>query len=176
MYLLRLLIVALNALAAPQHGVLGTKHTVVRPGEPLAVQTRHYRRETWRWQRLMGVPRTPSAQAKHSRDLAFRRWLRTLWKRRAAAARRSAKRPPHYAAWLCIHRYEGGWKLVDGPYYGGLQMNLEFQRRFGRRLLAHKGTANHWTPVEQMWVAERAYRSGLGFRPWPNTARMCGLL
>ena len=34
--------------------------------------------------------------------------------------------------------------------------------------------ADHWTPIEQMWVAERAYRSGRGFYPWPNTARYCG--
>ena len=38
-----------------------------------------------------------------------------------------------------------------------------------------EGTANNWTPMEQMWVAERAYSSGRGFGPWPNTARMCGL-
>jgi hypothetical protein len=25
-------------------------------------------------------------------------------------------------------------------------------------------------------VAERAYRSGRGFYPWPNTARACGLI
>ncbi len=30
--------------------------------------------------------------------------------------------------------------------------------------------------VEQMWVAERAHRSGRGFYPWPNTARYCGLI
>ena len=77
---------------------------------------------------------------------------------------------------MCIHRHEGGWRLIDGPYYGGLQMNMEFQRMFGPELLARKGTANRWTPIEQIWVAERAYRSGLGYQPWPNTARMCGLL
>jgi hypothetical protein len=27
-----------------------------------------------------------------------------------------------------------------------------------------------------MWVAERALRAGRGFYPWPNTARMCGLI
>jgi hypothetical protein len=25
-------------------------------------------------------------------------------------------------------------------------------------------------------VAERAYRSGRGFYPWPNSARACGLI
>ncbi len=43
-------------------------------------------------------------------------------------------------------------------------------------LLRRKGTADRWTPVEQMWVAERAHRSGRGFYPWPNTARYCGLI
>ena len=42
----------------------------------------------------------------------------------------------------------------------GLQMDLGFQRTYGRELLRRKGTANHWTPLEQMWVAERAHRSG----------------
>jgi hypothetical protein len=43
-------------------------------------------------------------------------------------------------------------------------------------LLRRKGTADHWTPLEQIWVAEHAYRSGRGFYPWPNTARDCGLI
>ena len=77
---------------------------------------------------------------------------------------------------MCIHGYEGAWNDPGAPYYGGLQMDLEFQRAWGSELLARKGTADHWTPLEQMWVAERAYRSGLGFTPWPNTARMCGVL
>ncbi len=48
-------------------------------------------------------------------------------------------------------------------------------RRYGRYLLRTKGTANHWTPLEQIWVAERAYRSGRGFSPWPNAGAACGL-
>jgi hypothetical protein len=62
-----------------------------------------------------------------------------------------------------------------GPYYGGLQMDLEFQRTYGRYLLRKKGTANRWSPLEQMWVAERALRTR-GFYPWPNTARWCRLI
>jgi hypothetical protein len=87
-----------------------------------------------------------------------------------------ARNPPHKADWLCIHRYEASWTDSGGPYYGGLQMDLTFQRRYGGYLLARKGTAEHWTPLEQMWVAERALRSGRGFYPWPNTARYCGLI
>jgi hypothetical protein len=55
-------------------------------------------------------------------------------------------------------------------------MDISFQRHYGARSAAAKGTANHWTPLEQMWVAEHAHRSGRGFYPWPNTARACGLI
>ena len=55
-------------------------------------------------------------------------------------------------------------------------MDIGFQASYGGPLLAAKGTAENWTPLEQMWVAERAYRSGRGFYPWPNTARACGLI
>jgi CubicO group peptidase (beta-lactamase class C family) len=98
------------------------------------------------------------------------------WKRLAARLYRVATHPPHLRAWWCIHRYEGAWTDPGAPYYGGLQMDLGFQRTYGAALLARKGTADHWTPLEQMWVAERALRAGRGFWPWPNSARLCGLL
>jgi hypothetical protein len=99
-----------------------------------------------------------------------------VWKRVALNTRASAQNPPHKRQWLCIHRYEGSWTDPNPPYYGGLQMDLGFQRTYGRGLLSRKGTANHWTPLEQMWAAERAHRAGRGFYPWPNTARYCGLI
>lgn len=83
--------------------------------------------------------------------------------------------PPHYSAWLCIHRYEGSWSDDGSPYYGGLQMDIEFQANYGGDLLSTKGTANNWTPLEQMWVAEKAWKLR-GFYPWPNTAHACGLI
>jgi hypothetical protein len=98
-----------------------------------------------------------------------------LWQQRAAAERRRAQHPPHLAAFLCIHRYEGSWTDGGGPYYGGLQMDLRFQRTYGPWLYRKKGTADHWTPLEQIWTAEKAARRR-GFWPWPNTARYCGLL
>jgi hypothetical protein len=55
-------------------------------------------------------------------------------------------------------------------------MDLGFQRTYGAHLLRMKGTADNWTPLEQMWVAERAHRNGRGYYPWPNTARYCGLI
>ena len=133
--------------------------------------------ETWRWQRVMGARPTPrSDSGAHSIGLGYPRWVLHLWTMRARHARRRAQHPPHLRAWLCIHRYEGDWRDPSPPYYGGLQMDFEFQRTYATPLLRRKGTADHWTPLEQIWVAERAYRSGRGFYPWPNTARYCGLI
>jgi hypothetical protein len=135
-----------------------------------------HRDETWRWQRVMHRPRTPYRDSvRRIRSVAYGKWALHVWRRRAVAAKRRALNPPHKRAWLCIHRHEGRWNDPNGPYYGGLQMDLEFQATYGRELLRRKGTADRWTPLEQMWVAERAYRSR-GFWPWPNTARYCGLL
>ena len=136
-----------------------------------------HRRETWRWQQLMGKQPTPASKSvQRSRDPDYRRWALRLWKKRAVVARRQAHNPPREGAWRCIQRHEGAWNDPNAPYYGGLQMDLGFQRTYGSDLLRRKGTANNWTPLEQMWVAERAYRSGRGFYPWPNTARYCGLI
>jgi hypothetical protein len=108
--------------------------------------------------------------------LRYRLWLRDAWRVRADRARYHAKHPPHRSAWRCIHRFEGSWTDPNSPYYGGLQMDLAFQRAYGPELLRRKGTANHWAPYEQMWIAERAHRAGRGFYPWPSTARGCGLI
>ena len=136
-----------------------------------------YRKQTWSYQRLMRRPLTRSTNsARRSPNPEYRRWVLALWRKRAAAARRQAHNPPRKAAWSCIQRHEGAWNDPHAPYYGGLQMDIHFQRLYGPDLLRRKGTANKWTPVEQMWVAERAYRSGRGFYPWPNTARACGLI
>jgi hypothetical protein len=143
----------------------------------LARQIHHYRRATWRWQSVMGVGRTPATRAAvNDPSHRYKVWVRNLWKHRAKRAHRRAAHPPHLAGWLCIHRHEGAWSDSGAPYYGGLQMDLGFQRAYGARLLRMKGTADNWTPLEQMWVAEQAHRSGRGYYPWPNTARYCGLI
>jgi hypothetical protein len=131
-----------------------------------------YRHETWRWQRVMGhrVTRNlANPPAEPGEKIA-------AWKRVAARTRNRAQNPPHKRQWLCIHHFEGSWTDPNAPYYGGLQMDLSFQRTYAPGLLRRKGTADHWTPLEQMWAAERAHRSGRGFYPWPNTARFCGLI
>ena len=96
------------------------------------------------------------------------------WRHRAHRAWWRANHPPALRGWLCIHRYEGSWADPGSPYWGGLQMDLSFQRTYGGWLLRHKGTADHWSPLEQIWVAVRAARVR-GYSPWPSTARDCGL-
>jgi hypothetical protein len=131
-----------------------------------------HRREAWRWERVMGRPLTrelANAPAEAQQRLE-------AWRRLAFNLRRRAQNPPHKTAWLCLHRHEGSWRDPNPPYYGGLQMDVQFQRTYGGAIFRIKGTADHWTPLEQMWAAERAHRSGRGFYPWPNTARYCGLI
>ena len=136
-----------------------------------------HRAQLWHRQRVMGVrPTKTEFVERRAGSLEMLRQLRDTWRSRAIRARTRLIRPPHRAAWLCIHRYEGSWKDPNAPYYGGLQMDITFQRTYGRYLLRRKGTANRWTPAEQMWTAEKALRAGRGFHPWPNTARRCGLL
>ena len=124
-----------------------------------------HRDEAWRWQRVMHRAPTPYRDsARRIRSVAYRKWVLDLWHQRAVAAKQQALNPPHRSEWLCIHGYEGSWTDPDAPYYGGLQMDREFQATYALELLRTKGTADHWTPLEQMWVAERAYRTR-GF--WP---------
>ena len=49
------------------------------------------------------------------------------------------------------------------------------QQRYGGWLLRTKGPAHRWTPIEQIWVAERGRRVQ-GWYAWPHTARACGLI
>lgn len=124
--------------------------------------------------------RTCFTVAKHRRGLCFYLRNRVRYHQRiinAVDALMQPPLPPHYNQWLCIHSNEGAWDANTGNgFYGGLQMDWSFMRTYGPAYLRTKGTADNWTPLEQMWVAERAYSSGRGFGPWPNTARACGLL
>ena len=76
-----------------------------------------------------GDPRGPATARAASTSV----WVRDLWKRRAVRAHRKAHNPPHKAGWLCIHRHEGPWNDPNAPYYGGLQMDIGFQRTYGAR-------------------------------------------
>jgi hypothetical protein len=135
-----------------------------------------FRKETWYWQRVMGVrPTRLGARRPATLSVSGVKRLDSLWHRLENRASRQAHHPPHLAAWLCIHRYEGSWSDSGAPYWGGLQMDLSFQAVYGGRLLREKGTADHWSPLEQIWTAVRAARTR-GFSPWPNSARLCGLI
>jgi hypothetical protein len=108
-----------------------------------------------------------------------------LWQQRsalAAVAVAEHRLDQLIPAWLndsfmCIHRYEGSWTANTGNgYYGGLQMDLTFQAHYGAEFLRLWGTADNWPVWAQLQAAVRAYQSGRGFYPWPNTARACGLI
>lgn len=87
---------------------------------------------------------------------------------------------PHdrlFINFTCIHHYEGAWNANTGNgYYGGLQMDIDFQNSYGAEFKRLWGTADNWPAWAQIQAARRAYDSGRGFNPWPNTARACGLL
>jgi hypothetical protein len=143
-----------------------TRHVVLE-------QIGNYRQTTWRFQSLMGVQLTPTRYGERTGGSAYARWVRNLWRSRAAKAWRQVANPPHESAWRCLQRYEAPWGADTGNgFYGGLQMDVGFQQHYGSDLLRRKGLAHRWTPYEQMWVAERALRAGRGFYPWPNTARI----
>ena len=141
-----------------------------------AVWRRHIRRfrtDTQHWLTVMRGHPTNVSRAPTSRSLGRLRQLVRRWRHRAHSAWWQATHPPNMRAWNCIHHYEGSWADSGGPYWGGLQMDLSFQQTYGGWLLSHKGTADHWSPLEQIWVGVRAARTR-GFSPWPNTARYCG--
>jgi hypothetical protein len=172
---LLLALVGLIALTAPT----AVPAAPDQPSEAaeLAGQIAMHRSRAWHWQRVLGTRRTPTDFAERSTtSVDALRSLRDCWRTRAIDVRARAKRPPHKVAWSCIQRHEGRWNDPSAPYYGGLQMDITFQRRYGKYLLRRKGTANRWTRLEQMWTAEKALRAGRGFYPWPVAASRCGLI
>jgi hypothetical protein len=146
-------------------------------GAKVARKITRLQRVTWRWQRLMGVRRTPNRKRYLTiRDINFRVQVLEEWRKRAIRARVRAHNPPHEAQWRCLQRYEGRWTDASDPYWGGLQMDRSFMLSYAPKHLIRRGWANRWSPIEQMWVAERALRAGRGFDPWPHAARVCGLI
>lgn len=77
-----------------------------------------------------------------------------------------------------IHPCEGHWNSYPGgpgglnsggPFYGGLQMDMDFQQTWGMGFYRRWGTANNWPIWAQVTAAYRGYLSR-GFQPWP----VCG--
>jgi|SRR5215831_15116268 len=79
-----------------------------------------------------------------------------------------------YRQAMCVHRGEGAWNANTGNgFYGGMQfMHGTWVSNGGRRFAEYPHRA---TPVQQLIVAYWLWRRA-GWRPWPNTARACGLL
>lgn len=93
-----------------------------------------------------------------------------------AASTTASAAPAH--DWDGVAQCESGgnWNINTGNgYYGGLQMDIGFQSRYGSGYLDRYGTADRWPVWAQLETAYRAYRDGRRFQPWPNTARVCGL-
>jgi hypothetical protein len=127
------------------------------------------------------VTRTFASAHARSKGATLRLWQRRLASATSQVLAHGYARPavPAYlqGAFLCIHRYEGAWDANTGNgYYGGLQMDRPFQTRYGADYVRRWGTADNWPSWAQLQAAVRAYRSGRGFYPWPNTARVCGLI
>lgn len=75
---------------------------------------------------------------------------------------------------LCVHSHEGSWRANTGNgFYGGMQFLLStWNANGGRRYASYPHQAS---PQQQLAVAYTLWRRA-GWSPWPNTARMCGLL
>jgi Transglycosylase-like domain len=145
---------------------------------------RFYRTVTWTLQDKIHQDRLHTAFPERKKNAcSYKRYAAKVWHRFAKVIRKQyqqyrislAKARSLYAKWECIHQHEGAWNSNTGNgYYGGLQMDIGFQRAYGSEFLSRYGTADRWPIRIQLVVAERAYKSR-GFEPWPNTARMCGL-
>src|SRR5262245_11889838 len=121
----------------------------------LGGQIRAYQRSAWHWQRLMGVRLSPTTgDSLAELGVPGAKTALVRWRHVARTARRQGQHPPHLREFMCIHSYEGSWTDGGAPFWGGLQMNYSFQAAYGARLLRAKGTADHWTPLEQIWTAE----------------------
>ena len=97
----------------------------------------------------------------------IRDYPRYLWLLRAEAR----LHPPHEAGWNCIHYREGSWADDGAPYYGGLQMSYSWMGQI-------RGQANWYSPLTQMWAAERLsakYHFSYSWMKgqWPNTYPPC---
>lgn len=166
-----------------QPGLLAVKQARPAAGpEEVTARSRQIRTPKWA---LVGRVASGSVSTYHGKTAAHWAWRFKKRTRQLQIARRALKqslRFPVYGlssderALMCIHGFEGSWTDPNAPFYGGLQMDIDFQRTYGSWALAAFGTADKWPISVQLAVAIRAKVSGRGFYPWPNTARYCGLI
>ena len=151
------------------------------PHSALARRVAYTRRLTLELRRIYPGPVTRRYASAHSKSGAdtLRLWQRRLATETVQVLLHGHRPLPRAlsSAFQCIHHYEGAWNSNTGNgYYGGLQMDRRFQSLYGADFVAKWGTADNWPAWAQLQAALRAYRSGRGFYPWPNTARVCGLI
>lgn len=158
------------------------------------------RNAAWSWQDLSLSSRTRSSyRDKWSNGVPDLNRLLRIWSKRQRTYQIRAMNPPHLELWLCIqsgirggkwdwlvHRSggkrigkgEASWSDDGSPYWGGLQMGEWFHETYGGDLYSRLGTANNWRPIQQIWVAERAFKlEGYSIRwvlgQWPRTSPPC---
>lgn len=152
---------------------------------PVLCDIHQHRNAVWHYETLLGQSHTPygwTAERAGSSP-AYRLWVRQRWYHRHLTWRvryLHAMSRPWSAAWyadiMCIHGGEGAWNDETGNgYHGGLQMDGSFETTYGPEFYARWGNAGNWPPIDQIIAAWRAYSSGRGFTPWPNTGAACGL-
>ena len=170
-----------SALIAPS--IANAEADRIGYGEKISRKIAQHIQGTHYCQMKMDRPRTKVRMLFTKQSIQRRRYVLRIWIDRhddfcdAYRKMRSSfgyGRPPHYNQWMCLQSHEGSWADSGDPYWGGLQMDRSFMSAYAPAHLLRRGYANTWTPLEQMWVAERAYRSR-GFGPWPNTRKMCGI-
>jgi hypothetical protein len=126
--------------------------------------------------RALGGHFRPGKVEMKTRGIPYLQWLYGYFKKKAK--RLAGVKRERFPKLRCIHRLEGSWTAYNpAGYYGGFQMDWNFMRAWGDDKLAkYDGRdARAWKPKDQMAVASRAV-ARIGFSPWPNTARACGLL
>lgn len=140
---------------------------------------RFYRASAWYWDWAAGTSPTRFSKWKPKHSCGFLTYLAVQSRKKAHIAKAQFQTwyARTYSKWACIHSYEGSWQDAGDPFWGGLQMDRGFMSSYGSDFIrAFHGYANVWPVWAQLRAAERAYYSGRGFYPWPNTARYCGLI
>ena len=163
------------AMAVAAAAYLGTSSATHAADTPAAVQT-YQGRTALQWHKV-ALQRLRARDWYHSQLGESKRYARRLLRKIGKISSRDTVLTSSLERkFLCIHGFEGSWTDPNAPYWGGVQMDLEFMKTYGPEFYRAWGTADHWPVSVQIAVAMRAYLSGRGFHPWPNTARYCGLL